>query len=372
LRRATDYLIERQVKNGEWNFSTKAPDRYRQMVNEISMSFARFSARLEREYIFAWMEWDGDNILANAGIIDYGSIRQFGLRHDQYRYDDVDRFSTNLNEQRGKARLMVQVFAQLASFLETGRRRAIEVFADHPAVRDFDREFDLHTRRLFLAQVGLDEEQTSRLMNRRRALVEDLYASFLALEKTKTRAGEKRLPDGVNRPAVFNMRTALRELPSLLRLGPENGSTSSSVSPAELLELISSSFAKKADRRLKGQLQLRLQRFLAAYSRALDAACGNCEREGFFRNLSYRAEQMNRAKRLTGNGAEFVIAEWIKAQKRGLDVADIQAALDLFIASQVAKLALAGRRTQAVSMQSPAGRLFQQFVNIAEEFEDDV
>jgi transcriptional regulator with XRE-family HTH domain len=59
-------------------------------------------------------------VLANGksefiGIIDYGSVRQFGIRHDKYRYDDVERFSTNLNEQKNKARLIVQVFAQLVS-----------------------------------------------------------------------------------------------------------------------------------------------------------------------------------------------------------------------------------------------------------------
>ena len=30
-----------------------------------------------------------DVVISNAGIIDYGSVRQFGLRHDQYRYDQL-------------------------------------------------------------------------------------------------------------------------------------------------------------------------------------------------------------------------------------------------------------------------------------------
>ncbi|RYZ65716.1 MAG: hypothetical protein EOP05_20205, partial [Proteobacteria bacterium] len=188
LRQATDYMIQRQVENGEWKFSATAPDRYQKMLRAISLSFARFAAHLERNYIFAWLDWDGDNVLANAGIIDYGSIRQFGLRHDQYRYDDVQRFSTNLNEQRGKARQIVEVFAQLANFLETGKKKGIEEFVSHPVVREFDREFDVELRRVFLQQVGFDAQQVQALM-KKRSEVEKLYSSFLTLEKTKTRAG---------------------------------------------------------------------------------------------------------------------------------------------------------------------------------------
>lgn len=108
------------------------------MLKEVCRSFARFVAHLDRSYIFAWMDWDGDNVLANGGIIDYGSVRQFGLRHDQYRYDDVERFSTNLNQQIPKSRLMMQAFAQIVHYLETGKRLPLERFRRHPAIRHFD------------------------------------------------------------------------------------------------------------------------------------------------------------------------------------------------------------------------------------------
>jgi len=35
------------------------------------------AAVLEEEYIFNWLAWDGDNLLASGAILDYGSIRQF-------------------------------------------------------------------------------------------------------------------------------------------------------------------------------------------------------------------------------------------------------------------------------------------------------
>jgi uncharacterized protein YdiU (UPF0061 family) len=333
LKQSTDYLIRRLCENGHWKFSFASPDRYRKMLREISTSFAQFAARLEREYIFTWMEWDGDNILADAGIIDYGSIRQFGLRHDQYRYDDVERFSTNLNEQRGKARLMVQVFSQLVSYLETGKRRAIEDFEKCQAVRDFDREFDQSLREIFLEQIGLEPKHIELLMSSKRALVEELYGAFLFLEKTKTKAGQKRLPDGINRPAVFNMRKCLRELPKMLvREGQERVFTAE-----ELLETLASSNAKRADLRLHGGLRERIDRFQKAYVQTLRVAHGESSRSLFLKGLALRAEERNRAGRVTGNGAEFVVEELIKARRRGLTHEEIQTAIDLFVASQVPK-----------------------------------
>jgi len=368
LKKATDYFIRRQVENGRWKFSPASPDRYRKMLAEIARDFARFAAKLERHYIFAWLDWDGDNVLADAGIIDYGSIRQFGLRHDQYRYDDVDRFSTNLNEQRGKARLTVQVFAQLCDFLETGKRQAIEAFEKHPAMRDYDRAFDLDLREIFLAQCGLDERQVTALMSAQRPLVENFYSAFSVLERTKTKAGRKRLPDGVNRPAVFNMRKALRELPQVL--AREKGERLPAAE--ELLDLIASSHAKRADLKMRAKLRKRLENFMKLYRRVLRTACGSAHWPLFLKNVAGRAEEMNRDGRITGNGAEFVVDEILKARRRGLSTDDLQTAIDLFIANQTPKSALGGRRIRPQSLQSEAGKLFQELVNIAFEWQEDI
>lgn len=370
LRQATDYLIKRQIANGQWNFSPEAPDRYRGMLNEIALSFARFAARLEREYIFAWMDWDGDNILATAGIIDYGSIRQFGLRHDQYRYEDVDRYSTNLNEQRGKARLTVQVFAQLVDFLETGHRKAVADFSRHPALRKFDREFERAVREIFLEQVGLNQPQIERLMKSKRASVEKLYISFLSLEKMKTKAGIKRLPDGINRPAVFNMRKGLRELIAAYAREPEI--PGAPLATEEFLETTVSSHAKRSDRSLKNGRRSRLERFLKNYDDVINIVCRNENRAACLNEIAQRAERRGRGGRITGNGAEFIIDEILKARRRGVSVNEIQTAIDLFIASQVPEPARPMRRRGPISFQSDAGRLYQELTSIALEFEEDI
>ena len=361
LKRATDYLIRRQFENCEWDVSPTDNARYSKFLKIIATSFAKFAAQLERQYIFAWLDWDGDNVLANAGIIDYGSIRQFGLRHDQYRYDDVQRFSTTLNEQRGKARLSVQVFAQMVNYIETGKRRPIEDFASNSAVRDFDRSFDRELRQIFLAQVGFDDSQIATLIEKNGTHVERLYSTFLALEKTKTKAGVRKLPDGVNRPAVFNMRAVLRELPGLWPTVPE---------PSELLEMMASSFAKRADRKMRGTLGLKISSFLEAYKTVVKAS-GATSRVGLGAWRS-RALDRNREGRITGNGAEYIVDAVLAAKRKSITPAEIQTAIDLFIASQAPTAERPARRSKTTSLDSGAGRLFQELVHIAQDFEEDI
>jgi uncharacterized protein YdiU (UPF0061 family) len=376
LAQATDYLISRQNANGAWSINADHAKRYQAMLSEVSASFAKFGAALERHYIFAWLDWDGDNVLADAGIIDYGSIRQFGLRHDQYRYDDVTRFSTNLNEQRGKARLTVQVFAQLVDFLETGKRRALEEYANHSAVRDFDRTFDRHLRRLFLKQIGFRDEQVETLLKTQKKTIERLYSAFLTLEKTKTKSGMKKLPDGINRPAIFNMRKFLREYPAMLLKSAREWPAQPQASPAlpaeDILDLIASNFAKKSDLRLKGSLREKIDALQSAYQQLAKSACGSSPRASFLKGLQEQAAEVNRTGRITGNGSEFIVEAVMKARRKGMSPTDLHQALELFVASQVPKLAVKPRAIRPASLTSPAGQLYQQLLNLCLEFEEDI
>jgi hypothetical protein len=139
-RAALDYFIDRQVANGEWKIPARADvkERYRRALTHIARSYGRLAAICEEEYIFNWLAWDGDNLLASGAILDYGSIRQFAAKHSKYRYDDVDRFSSTLTEQRFWAREIVKVFAQAFDFALTGRKRNLGHFKNDPALKRFD------------------------------------------------------------------------------------------------------------------------------------------------------------------------------------------------------------------------------------------
>lgn len=366
LKRSFDLVIQRQCENNRWSWNPKSPDRHRRALTEIAKSFAQFAARLERRYIFAWLDWDGDNVLTDAGIIDYGSIRQFGLRHDQYRYDDVERFSTCLNEQRGKARFTVQVFAQLVEFLETGKKLNLSQFANSEALRIYDREFDIELRREFLMQVGLDADSATHALTNRKREVENLYQGFLKLETIKTRAGTKKLPDGVNRPAVFNMRRLLRELPDLTMDDSRSWKTPTA---AQALDLMESSFAKRADLRLRGSLRTKIETFLKTYVAFLSATYGERPHTATQRAWKQRARSQNFEGRITGNGSEYIVEEILRARKRGMPLDDLRQALELYIASQCPQN-LVGAKPMAVS--NAAGELFNSLVNLSLEHEEDI
>ncbi|NJL24180.1 MAG: hypothetical protein HC902_02685 [Calothrix sp. SM1_5_4] len=256
-------------------------------------------ARLDRDYIFAWLDWDGDNVLADAGIIDYGSVRQFGLRHDQYRYDDVERLSTNLNEQRQKAREIVQTFIQLADFLHTGTKKPWKSFGKNPWLKHFDKSFRTQVLDRFLYQVGFAEPQRRLLLRRHRRDVEALFDLHFDFERTKTFRKMVKVPDGVHRPAIFNMRSALAKMPQYLRGLPMNGAPP--VDAEEFFGWILSSQAGRKDRRLTRRLRAKIAQWQHLYVKVLKRVAVPQNWDKLLANLSPRAARINRDTRITGN-----------------------------------------------------------------------
>src|SRR5678816_2948361 len=128
LKASVDYFIDREVENHFWKIPVKGPARYAQALDYLARSYGKMAAVLEEEYIFNWLAWDGDNMLASGAILDYGSIRQFAAKHDKYRFKDVDRYSASLAEQRYWARLIAVSYTQAMDFIETGVKNKLETY----------------------------------------------------------------------------------------------------------------------------------------------------------------------------------------------------------------------------------------------------
>lgn len=329
LRRAVNFFIKRQVENKTWDISLSATSRYMQMCEYIATAFATLAARLDVDYIFVWLDWDGDNILADGSIIDYGSVRQFGLRHDQYRYDDVERFSTNLNEQKLKARQIVQTFIQLSNYLMTGKRKTAESFNRHPLLTKFDEVFEKKRNEFLLERIGFDNSCVQKLMTRYRRQFESFDKEFKYFERYKTSKPAEELADGVNRPAIFNMRDLLREMPKWL--GSSHGNP---IDSAILFDLMISNGATREDKKMTSIQAERIQALQHFYIEMLDSVRGRRSRVRFLKEIAARAALLNRSDRITGNSITVVVDEIVGNIKKGLAKGEVQRVMDAFIESQ--------------------------------------
>ena len=263
---------------------------------------ARAAATFESAYIFCWLEWDGDNILTDGSILDYGSVRQFGLFHRDYRFEDVDRFSTSLTEQRRKARQIVQRFAQVRDLLLSGRLSPLSKFRNDPTLARFDRVFDQECRRLFLHQIGFEPEQVAEWVEQPPDALRELMRIHRRFEKCRSSRGLHRVPDGLSWNAIYCMRDVLRELPQ--RLLEEMDQGASRIDSAAFLELALSDYASPADCRATAYRHREALAYQRLYCEVLSAAAHSEGRDlsQLLIALAPRAVSRNPYARMTGDG----------------------------------------------------------------------
>lgn len=372
LRGGVNYLIDREHSNGRWDFSSRSHRCFEKMLEKLSVNFAKFAARLDSDYIFAWLDWDGDNVLAQSGIIDYGSIRQFGVRHDEYRYDDIERMSTNLREQKRKARYLVQVYAQMVDFLNSGKKKPVGFFRSHKSLKAFDRSFETEVIRLLLVRAGYETGQVNRLMLAKRPRIQALLKSFRSIEGMKTESGMQTLPDGENRPALFCTRSLLRELP--LVISCTTPMTEDQI--ADLAQSMKTSHLKAVDKKHMHSLRSRLVDFCRIYQEVVSdvSQLTGRSKASVVSNLKSRSQVINRSDRITGNSAALLIEELLERHSKGLSYNEIQKLVTGIIRSQTLLPQAKPPHPQELldnSKQSMRPHL-QAVLTILETYKDDV
>lgn len=372
LKAATDYLIERQVNNKIWNVKLRSPNRYDEMLKEVTRSFAEFTAQLDTDYIFAWLDWDGDNVLADAGIIDYGSVRQFGIRHDKYRYDDVERFSTNLNEQKNKARLIVQVFAQLVDYLKTNEKKSLKHFANHPCLQEFNTIFKLKRADRILYRTGFNSEQRQNILKNPETF-NRFDREFSYFERAKISGREEKVADGVNHPALFNVRNILREYPKFL-LNSTDKFEERMMNPKVFYKLSLSCFAKRKDMKLGEKHQRHIESFQKAYKDLVIAACENSKIEIHLRHIVARSEKLNSEKRITGNGLIEVVNELVAEKKKGLPLSHLQGIIDQFVSEfiDLPEIQKSKHFKETTRPKAIKRNLYLRLINLVEENKESI
>jgi hypothetical protein len=270
-------------------------------------------------------------MLAILGIIDYGSVRQFGIRHDRYRYDDVERFSTNLTEQRLKARLMIQVFLQMVDYIKTGKKKPVQDFAKHPTLLMFNKHFATSRAHRLLYRMGFNEIQRNNIL-KEPGLFEHFDKEYSYLEKAKISGHMQKVADGVNHPALFNMRIALRILPQFFL---KNGIQQTMMPEDEFFKSLLSAFAKTKDTKLRTKNRGHIQNFQRLYKQLLYAAAGKQKPTQILAGIVDRSEKLNREDRITGNALIQIVFELMEQKKKGMSHTEIQKMIDQLIYSHM-------------------------------------
>ena len=329
LQASVDLFIDRQVENGVWSATRGRLRRYEFFATEFARSMARLTARFESEYVFCWIDWDGDNLLASGGIIDYGSVRQLGLFHRDYRFDDGPRWSTTLAQQRGKARELVRCVAQIRDYLIERRKRPLSRYRRDRALRVFDSEFRNTRDQLLLEKIGFRTPTAELLRRRRPELVERFARAYRHFERARSRRGEVRVPDGVSWNAIFSTRDLLRQLPQRYREKPEP------LGAREFIEIGASDYASRRDRIPSGYRRRIIREFQLRYLELIEVAAG-AEGSALSRvlhDVAERSARINQRDRITGDGIDYVTAR-LQRLWRKLPSARFHALVEAFIASQ--------------------------------------
>lgn len=334
VKNSFDYFLQRQEENGVLDLPAGGRSRYTKSLEYLARIYARLAAVMEEEYIFNWLAWDGDNMLASGALLDYGSIRQFSSKHDKYRYEDVDRYSTCLREQRYWAKVQVKIFAQAVDFINTRRKKRLGEFEDHASLFIFDECFQEERQRRMLYRLGFDDAQSSRLMQRHQDKIQDFRRVLNYFEAMKISKGEHKLPDGIDHPPVFLVRNILRDLPKfLLRHWPADKQPAWPLMPAEkFCKIMAASYVNRRDLHLTPAREIRSRMFQQCY-RALVEAAGETPLETL-KVISSRSDVINYPYRKTGDGIIWIVEETLKVRKK-MHRQQLQEAIDRFIESQV-------------------------------------
>jgi len=312
LRASIDCFIDRQTRNGVFAKVRSDAERYRMLADEMARTFARIAATFEREYIFCWLDWDGDNILADGGIIDYGSVRQFGLYHREYRFDDGPRWSTTIPEQRRKARHIVQCFAQIRDLLIEGKKPTLKSLSNDAVLETFDREFAETKDRLLLRDVGFDNAARDLLLARAHPTLQSFDAAHAYFEHAQAARGPRKVADGISWNAIFSSRDLLRELPRrYLELDTP-------LSTREFLDIGLSDYTSKRDRRVTSHRKRRVALYQGAYMDLIEAAARVTKRSVplVLGDIAARSAILNRYDRITGDGILHAATRLVRNRRR--------------------------------------------------------
>lgn len=341
----------------------KSPQRW---LEELAIDFAKAAARFEREYLFVWVEWDGDNFLMDGGILDYGTVRQFGTFQHAYRYDDGDCFSTCLLEQRKKIRNLVCVFHQMSDFLQTGTIKGLSAYRKESTyLRIFDECFETENLSLFLKQFGFSRMQINYLLSMHRGKVTQLKQKFDFFERKLCSLKIHPVGDGINREPQWDMRFFFKQVARWLHEKDVQGLNESDLK--SFLRQMSTPWLSKKDQREQVRHCNKLKALLQQFDDVVQEVAKHEKknRAKALIALMMRASTHEPPFRLTGEALLLISDELFKAYKKKSSLLS-QHVMEALIAQQLGK-------DYRVFLKTPDEKqLFDRFLELIQRNSQDL
>jgi hypothetical protein len=224
---------------------------------------------------------------------------------------------------------MVQVFVQMADYLKTEKKRPLKEFAKHPVVLTFNKKFHEYRTHRLLYRIGFNEAQREKIM-KSQELYEAFDKEFTYFERAKISGDKTKVPDGVNHPALFNMRALLKFLPEFY----STHGLEKNLSDEEFFKTMLSSFAKARDTQMRTKHQGHIQNFLRLYKALIEkAASPNQRPQALLKKLYERSRKINTENRITGNALIQIVFEIMAQSKKGMTSTECQKVIDQLINS---------------------------------------
>ena len=193
---------------------------------------------------------------------------------------------------------------------------------------------------------------------------------FKYFENIKTYKAAEKVADGNNKPAIFNMRDLLRELPTLLL----KNKCAARKDTFTLFDVMISKNASPRDYKFKEIYHRKLLDLQCAYLKLVELSRRKRSCERVLREIENRSKVINRADRATGNAIICVVESLIQGIRNHLQTGCIQEVIDSYVLSQVLKPKEGLYNSRDILKHQPkeAKKLLFKLLKITTELKDEI
>jgi hypothetical protein len=314
-----DYHIQLERLNGRGEGLGTGPGLYNRWLKKEAEALGKLIAMVESRYIFLWLAVDGDNMILPGGIIDYGSIRQFGLPYFDFRHENR---SINVWETQGLAKLILSKLIRSVELARAGKKVKGPHNFSHPLFEVFEKSYQETRLRDLLLQFGFTRDQIESIVKSSPEIGNQLVRMIDRLIKMQ-RGREFKFnyideESGYEKmaPPLYDVRKLLRLYADVLARQTNAAQPHSRIEVTQMLKMLESKWSTKESMKPSVEMKRITETIQSAISTFLTQVSPNNRIEQLAL-MAERAKVANREFRLSGNGGSAVSTEIINLYNNG-------------------------------------------------------